>query len=307
MSWIESVNDLIFSFDKFLAKKAPELVEWLRRLKVSALPDGTFVLDGDQLITYGEYRGDIPFPKEEGVFQQHDGSQWTKLYFYVQNETQVLVHPAMPIDGPSAFLASLLSVIVSQSMMKEKGDQENPRFRLLVREKELALMRIAHEEYFDFQSELGQIRIITDALMKKFDVLDVPDEDEETYRYSEYLWASKEKIDQIRPESSPYLRATFANVMASLMVSIDISGGYGGPSVREYVAIEALSQTVWTFDRLFRELNREDGLIFGPLLEVHFRCWEEMEGQTFDDDPEDEIALEQGWQGPSTGWTPDWN
>lgn len=97
-------------------------------------------------------------------------------------------------------------------------------------------------------------------------------------------------INEHRPDASDQKKAAFANSVAYLVTGW--SGGYGGPSVREHAAARLKTQKPsWTFEEACAELNRDDGVIFGPITDLHRLCWEQE--HCFDDDPED-LKLLQG-------------
>lgn len=91
---------------------------------------------------------------------------------------------------------------------------------------------------------------------------------------------------QTYPNVSPQLRAAFANSVAYAVTGK--SGGYGGPSVREHVACQAMRPGM-TFEAAAEELSRPDGLIFGPLTEQHRQVWDDE--PHFDDDPADAESM----------------
>jgi hypothetical protein len=97
------------------------------------------------------------------------------------------------------------------------------------------------------------------------------------------------------PEASAQKWAAFANTVAGLLTGV--SGGYGGPSVREHVAGQMLESKHQAFEELTEELLSPDSLIFGPLREEHLDFWSEQSEICFDDDPDDVALLEAGIAG----------
>lgn len=89
------------------------------------------------------------------------------------------------------------------------------------------------------------------------------------------------------PHVSPQLRAAFANSVAYAVTGM--SGGYGGPSVREHAACRSLAGRRLGFGDAIAEFASPDGPVFGPLTSRHRQGWEEE--QCFDDDPADAEAL----------------
>jgi hypothetical protein len=92
-----------------------------------------------------------------------------------------------------------------------------------------------------------------------------------------------------RPTASPQKRAAFANSVVYLVTGM--SGGYGGPSVREHAASHLYGDRVerCSFEEACKLLLADDGPIFGPLTALHQQCWEDEE--CFDDDPTDVRVL----------------
>ncbi len=94
-------------------------------------------------------------------------------------------------------------------------------------------------------------------------------------------------VEERKPGASPQHKAAFANSVAYFVTGE--SGGYGGPSVREHAASRiAYTRASWTFDEAVLELIRDDGVIFGPITDLHRQCWEDE--YCFDDDATD-VAL----------------
>ena len=92
-----------------------------------------------------------------------------------------------------------------------------------------------------------------------------------------HSWAKK-----AHPAASPQRWAAFANSAAYLLTGL--SGGYGGPSVREHAACR-LPRTS-DFDEACRLV---DPVVFGPLTDVHRSLWKQE--CCFEDDPEDMTEL----------------
>ena len=109
-------------------------------------------------------------------------------------------------------------------------------------------------------------------------------------RFDVLLQRARECVEERKPSASIYKKAAFANAVAELVTGV--SGGYGGPSVRQHVAVLSLGGRGLTFDEAVEELLRGDGLIFGPLREEHFAFWYEQADICFDDDPFEVAVLE---------------
>ena len=77
--------------------------------------------------------------------------------------------------------------------------------------------------------------------------------------------------------------AAFAN---SVLYALKrVSGGYGGPSVREHAVCRALAgQAFSDFDEACAFCVP---LVYGPLTDLHRQIWDEEQEICFDDDPED--------------------
>lgn len=95
------------------------------------------------------------------------------------------------------------------------------------------------------------------------------------------------------PRVSPELRAAYANSVAYAVTGL--SGGYGGPSVREHAAgqaarsYRAAAGRRMSFEEAAAEFGRADGLVFGPLTDTHRWYWRNM--PCSGDDPADVAAL----------------
>jgi hypothetical protein len=109
--------------------------------------------------------------------------------------------------------------------------------------------------------------------------------------YHDILEQAKKYIEERHPEASPQKRAAFANSVAYLVTGL--SGGYGGPSVREHAAARLYGPGGrHSFEEACRLLEQDDGPIFGPISELHRACWRDE--FCFDDDPEDLRVLGAG-------------
>jgi len=93
---------------------------------------------------------------------------------------------------------------------------------------------------------------------------------------------------QERPNASAQKKAAFANSVAYLVT--ECSGGYGGPSVREHAVAHTYIAKPYSFERALELLLDENGLIFGPLREIHFYCFRHE--HCFNDDSDDLIVLQ---------------
>ncbi len=80
----------------------------------------------------------------------------------------------------------------------------------------------------------------------------------------------------------------FARTAAALVTGLPL-GTVGGPTAREHAALRQLGQSRWTFEEVVGVLGREDGLMFGPLTDLHRQVW--VEEFCFDDDPDDVVEL----------------
>lgn len=105
--------------------------------------------------------------------------------------------------------------------------------------------------------------------------------------YNEVLEKARGIVEKEKPEASAQKHAAFANSVAYLVTGA--SGGYGGPSVREHAAAR-LRNRAYSFEEAVKELLDDNGLIFGPIIDIHRQCWENE--HCFNDDPEDILLLE---------------
>jgi len=101
--------------------------------------------------------------------------------------------------------------------------------------------------------------------------------------YGSVLEQAKSVIDDQAPDASPQLRAAFANSVAYLVTGL--TGGYGGPSMREHAVAHTYAGRRLPYPEAIEELMNPNGLIFGPLQPVHFAC--ARKNHCFDDDPKD--------------------
>jgi len=108
-------------------------------------------------------------------------------------------------------------------------------------------------------------------------------------QYDQLLQQARALIEERKPDASAHRKAAFANSVASVVTGV--SGGFGGPSVREHIADQLLGRRGLSFDQAVEELLKEDGLIFGPLRQEHFDFWSEQGDICFDDDPMDLAVL----------------
>ncbi|UFP97266.1 hypothetical protein [Gloeobacter morelensis] len=114
------------------------------------------------------------------------------------------------------------------------------------------------------------------------------------------------------PEAGTYRQAAFGNAVQSLVTGV--SGGYGGPSVREHAVTLALAGDgftaqadtdrgvmnflvqdrrvplpgTWDFERA---CQFAESICFGAITDIHRRAWSCHREAHFDDDPEDLNAL----------------
>ena len=108
--------------------------------------------------------------------------------------------------------------------------------------------------------------------------------------HDDVLERAKKLINERKPGASPQKMAAFANSVAYLVTGW--AGGYGGPSVRDHAVSHTYGGKRYTFEKAVALLISDEGLIFGPLTEVHRQCWQDE--YCFDDDPEDVKQLEGG-------------
>jgi hypothetical protein len=106
--------------------------------------------------------------------------------------------------------------------------------------------------------------------------------------YNDLLTRARQIVESHMPDTSLERKAAFANTAAGVVTGV--SGGFGGPSVREHIATAALTGRGLSFEEVLELLLNEDGFIFGPLGEEHFIFWARRHAICFDDDPRD-VAL----------------
>jgi len=110
---------------------------------------------------------------------------------------------------------------------------------------------------------------------------------EEMADYNEILEKARALIEKEKPGASAHKKAAFANGVAYLTTGW--SGGYGGPSVREHAVNSVVSRLgipgEIEFDAAVKELIKDDGVVFGPITDLHRDIYEN--DHCFDDDPED--------------------
>ena len=95
-------------------------------------------------------------------------------------------------------------------------------------------------------------------------------------------------VEKQRPRASPQRKVAFANSVAYLVTGM--SGGIGGPSVREHAASRLHGPGGNCFyEQAVDVLIQDNGPIFGPITDLHRACWEEEECSN--DDPDDIAEL----------------
>lgn len=92
-------------------------------------------------------------------------------------------------------------------------------------------------------------------------------------------------VQEYRMDASPQRKAAFANCVAYLTTGV--SGGYGGPSVRELAVGYRYAAASMLFRDAIKLCMSDTGPIFGALTRLHGDIWEDMREICFDDDPED--------------------
>jgi hypothetical protein len=110
--------------------------------------------------------------------------------------------------------------------------------------------------------------------------------------YDVVLERARQLIEDKKPDASPQKKAAFANGVACLVTGW--SGGYGGPSVREHAVNSVINKLgipgQISFEVAVEELIKSDGVIFGPITDLHRMIWAEEHCSY--DDPEDVVELE---------------
>ncbi|OQA03212.1 MAG: hypothetical protein BWY68_00802 [bacterium ADurb.Bin400] len=118
--------------------------------------------------------------------------------------------------------------------------------------------------------------------------------DNDTQSYDEVLQRARRLAEERHPQASTQTHVAFANSVASLVTGS--SGGYGGPSVREHAASQMHGGRNYTFEEAVELLLDPQGVIFGPIAEIHRICW--TDEHCFDDDPDDIRVLSgESWSG----------
>lgn len=102
-----------------------------------------------------------------------------------------------------------------------------------------------------------------------------------------FLEAAMTVVNKFYPEASTEKKAAFANSVSYLVTAA--SGGFGGPSVREHAVSHTYCHQNFSYPEAVKLLLAEDGLIFGPLQDIHHQCWQVE--HCFDDDPNDLVEL----------------
>lgn len=88
------------------------------------------------------------------------------------------------------------------------------------------------------------------------------------------------------PSGGKYHMSAFANSVAYLCTGM--SGGYGGPSVREHTVSYSLEGKLPSGEWEFKSACLHCfPLCFGGLNQQHLNVWKELKELCFDDDPED--------------------
>ncbi len=150
-----------------------------------------------------------------------------------------------------------------------------------------------HEVFGLISGELVEVKII-----EKFDVLtDIEGQDPETGEWQHLVfvfptsqWGELHRIALERmPRASTYKRSAFARGVMALIGAVPLGQG-GHPTVREYAAMHQYGQERHTLETAIEILIREDGLIFGPITELHRQCWAQ-DFQFNGNDPEDVAEL----------------
>lgn len=94
--------------------------------------------------------------------------------------------------------------------------------------------------------------------------------------------------EQHYPNASQYKHAAFAN---STWYALEhVSGGFGGPSIREHVAAKMIDDSRKTFT-LEQACLFVAPIVYGPLTDMHRQMWRDFGEICFDNDPEDEQLL----------------
>lgn len=90
------------------------------------------------------------------------------------------------------------------------------------------------------------------------------------------------------PQAPAAHRAAFANSVCEAVTGW--TGGWGGPSVREHAAAQIFAPGPRpTYEEAVEQLGDPNGLIFGPITDLHRAVW--AEEHCFDDAEDDVAAL----------------
>lgn len=110
-------------------------------------------------------------------------------------------------------------------------------------------------------------------------------------RYNAILKNAQSFIERNRPYESPQKKAAFARSVAYLCTGE--TAIYSGPCIRELAVIVFYAPLFqrWIYEEAIFELNTDDGLIFGPISNIHINCFITL--QSFDDDPQDLYVLRE--------------
>jgi hypothetical protein len=111
--------------------------------------------------------------------------------------------------------------------------------------------------------------------------------------FHETLEAARRWGEEHYPNASPQKHAAFANSVT--YAAYRMSGGYGGPSIREHAANKALndSPVEWQ-DRTEQEIYQFVApFCYGPLTSLHREVWDDkrLRDISFDNDPADVAEL----------------
>lgn len=101
------------------------------------------------------------------------------------------------------------------------------------------------------------------------------------------LQEARELVERERASASSHRKAAFVNALLYLVTGD--TGIQGGPSVRELAVRKLFPPQGMTMAQAAAILLEENGLIFGPVLNIHREAWAEK--PTFDDDPVDVRVL----------------
>lgn len=102
-----------------------------------------------------------------------------------------------------------------------------------------------------------------------------------------YLRTALDWAREHYPTASPERHSAFANSVAYVLTGM--ACGRGGPSVREYVAVEIRHQPNPP-TTLGEAIMRVAASVFGPLTDAHREAWQRE--HCFDDDPNDLTELQ---------------